>query len=249
MYWRRRLFVLGLAASLVFLIASLLTDGSDARSTETPVAAQAGAQVEASDTMTSSTTATTTAVTTPAAGRKARTQPTPTPTPTLAVPQGNCDAADISVTPVVDKAAVAGRDVTIALSLQTTESEACTWRVAPDRVTVKIARGDEEIWSTRHCRRVVPSQAVVVRRAVPTVVRMTWNARESAEGCRRATRWVRAGDYTIAAAALGGEPTVADFALASPTPETIYVTPKSESTKTAAPKTEAATPTARATGR
>lgn len=242
-YWRRRLFVLGLAGSLVFLVASLLTSGSDGKSLDTPVAQQAGAQVEASDTVTPSSTPSTAA-----AGKKGRKTPTSTPTPTLAAPEGTCDPADIVVTPAVDEPAVAGRDVTIALSLRTVESEACTWRVAPTSVTVKISRGGDEVWTSRHCRRAVPAQTVVVRRAVPTVIRLTWNARESEEGCR-ATNWVRSGDYTISAAALGGEPVVADVALASPTPETIYVTPKGESTKKSAPKKEPTRPTASATGR
>lgn len=221
-YWRRRLFVGTVAFSLVFVIARWLTGGSDGSSDETPTVEQAGAQVSATQTVTAGE-ATSTAPVSP--GAKA--------SPTLAAPEGICEASDVAVTPSVAKGAVAGGNVTLNLSLQTLTSEACTWQVSSSSVTVRIAKGGEEIWSTRQCAKAVPSQSVVVRRAVATIVTMTWNARESNQGCTSRTAWVLPGDFTIAAAALGGEPVEAAFSLVGPATRTVEVTPKPKPKPTA----------------
>lgn len=219
--------MLGLAATLVFIIASLLTGGSDGRSSETPTAAQAGAQVRPQV----ASTATPTADATRQARRPGRGARATVPAkPTLAAPTGVCDPADVLVAPRVARSATAGRDVALALVLRTVETEACTWRVSPRSVTVRIADGRKGVWSTRHCPRAVPRQDVVVRRAVGTAVRLTWNARESDDGCPRVTEWLLPGDYAITAAALGGEPSELAFTLASPAPETVHVTPSSRTT-------------------
>ncbi len=219
------MFVLGTAFALVFVIARWLTGGSDGASDDTPAAEQAGAQVQATGTVTAgepTATATTTASPT---GRKGASA-----TPTLAAPDGTCEPADVAVTPSVAKGAEAGGDVTLTLSLQTRESEACTWQVSRDSITVKISDGADQLWTTQQCPRAVPTESVVVRRAVATVVELTWDAKESAARCTQRTDWVWPGEYTIAAAALGGEPAEADFELVRPSARTVEVTPRSTAT-------------------
>ncbi|WP_408897888.1 hypothetical protein ACJ5H2_01990 [Nocardioides sp. R1-1] len=138
------------------------------------------------------------------------------------------------VTPSVAEGAVAGRDVPVTLSLQTRESEACTWQVSASTVVVKVVSDGDDVWTTRQCPQAVTDQAVVIRRAVPTTVQVVWHeARESTEGCTRRADWVLPGTFTVAAAALGGEPAQADFVLGAPAPETIQVTPKAPKTKKA----------------
>ncbi|HYG92909.1 MAG TPA: hypothetical protein VD859_04910 [Nocardioides sp.] len=217
-YWRRRAFALLLAGTLVFVIASWLGGGSDGSSTEAPVARQAAGE-PASQTVTVGERDRGKKQKAGRVGRDRELGPSFDPS-VLADPEGPCNASDIVVTPQVEDA-VAGRDVTIGLSLQTLESEACTWRVTPGRVALKISDGEDEIWTSRHCPQALPEEEVVVRRVVATVVEMTWHGRESDEGCPGNTDWVMDGDYTIAAAALGGEPRATEFDLASPTPETI----------------------------
>jgi len=234
-YWRRRVFVLGVAFAVVFVIARLLTAGSDASSDEPPAAEQAGGRVAAAGDATDAESTGATA----GAGSTGSTAPgTPVP-PALAEPQGECAAADVVVTPSVAEGAVAGRDVPITLTLQTREAEACTWQVGPDTVVVKVAQGTKDVWTTRQCPQAVPTQPVVVRRAVPTPVQIVWaEARESTEGCTRRAGWAEPGTFTVAAAALGGEPAQADFALGAPAPATVVVTPKAKHTEKAKkPKT------------
>lgn len=225
-YWRRRAFVLGLAFSLVFVIARWLGGSSDGASDETPAATQAGAEVAATGTVTAGET---TEASAPGSTSGSTGSGTPTE-PTLAAPEGVCAPEDVVVTPSVADPAEGGGDVTITLSLQSRESEACTWQVSRSTVAVKISRGAEEVWTTAHCPRAVPSQSVVVRRAVVTEVELTWNARESAAGCSARTDWVLPGELTIHASALGGEPASAEFTLRKPAAATVVVTPKASRT-------------------
>lgn len=226
-YWRRRLFVLTLGATLLFVIVSVLRGGSDGSSDEVPVAQQAGADVEPSQTVTVE----------PKDERRKRerrerrTGPTYGPTfdpDVLAAPDGYCKAADVLITPQVDEA-VAGRDVTIGLSLRSTGPAACLWRLSDERIVVRITRGGDEVWTTRECGEAIPERVVTVRDVVATVVEMTWTeAKESDPGCPGASDWLPAGHYSVAAATLGGEPGEADFELEEPTPET--VTPDADPT-------------------
>lgn len=228
-YWRRRFFVVAVAFSLVFVIARWLSGGSDAESTATPAAEQAGAQVSATQTVTVGEDATDGATEGADDPEDPQDKASAEETPALAAPEGTCDAADVVVTPSVAKGAVAGQDVTLALSLQTLESEACTWQVSRNSVTVRISQGSAEVWTTRQCPKVVPSESVVVRKAVATVVELTWpETRESNEGCTKRAGWALPGTFTIAAAALGGEPSEAEFTLVGPSKETVPEEPDQE---------------------
>jgi len=216
-YWRRRVFVLLLASTLVFVIASVLGGGSDGKDDDVPAAQQAGGEVEASQTIT---------VRDKRKGRKGRRNGGvvgPTYDPAVLVdPDGNCEPADIRITPRIE-AAVAGDPVTIGLSLQTIQAEACYFRIGPDKVTVKITKGGREVWTSRECPDPVPSESIVVRRVVATLVQMTWTpypqGRKGAE-CPGTDDWLLPGSFTATAAALGGEPAESDFVLTAPVSET-----------------------------
>jgi hypothetical protein len=208
-YWRRRFFVVALAVTLVFVIASLLRGGSDGDSDDVPAVQQAAAPGPVTETVT-------VGADEERSGKRRKKHDEPLP-----APEGECAASDVMLTPRVTDP-VRGDDVTISLSLQTVESPACTWRVSADTVTVRISDGDTEVWTTRHCPKVVPEEDVVVRNAVSTVVEVVWReTRLSDDGCPTKTDWADEGDYTIVAAALGGEPIETDFHLPNPTPETV----------------------------
>jgi hypothetical protein len=221
-YWRRRLFVLALAGALVFIVANVLGGGSDGSDGRAPVAEQAGADVDVPSVTLSAT---------GRAGRHARhvrVSYGPTFDPSvLAQPSGPCSPDEVSVTPRVDRA-VAGRDVTIGLSLRSTGPAACTWHLSGDRVLVRISGGGEQVWTSQECPGAVPERDVVVRDVVATVVPMTWNAKKSDERCHEGTAWVGAGRYTVAAAALGGEPVQQGFDLTAPAAPTVTDTPNAQ---------------------
>ncbi len=236
-YWTRRIFVLGTALLLVFGIARLLGNGSDA-------ADSGAARLTADTTSTSPTVDTsTTPSETAKPGRKNKKTQEPDPTPTLAAPTGTCSGADVAVTPQV-KSAVGGRPVLIVLQLRTMVSEACTWRVAPDSLAVSITSGSDDIWSSRECRKAIPVREVVVRKAVTTNIGVTWSAKRSDETCSRFADWAGTGWYHVTAAALGGEPSDLQFELVKPTPATITrtITPSPTATASGRPVTPSNSP-------
>lgn len=209
-YWRRRLVVLGLGLVLVIVLVRLLGGGGDDGKPQGEQATQVSG--DSTDG--------------PSDQPTKRTKPkkpkktTEPQEPVLAQPDGPCADSDILITPTVDQA-VAGRPVTVTLQLRTASSPACTWRVSPTHVAVKITSGDDRIWTSGECPKAIPTQDVVVRQDVTTFVDVPWKARRSAPGCPIPTDWALAGTYHVHAAALGGEPADATFQLEPPSPQVI----------------------------
>jgi hypothetical protein len=220
-YWTRRVMVLGTAVLLVFGIARVLGAGSDASSE--PEAREQARPVAAAPTTTFTLPASPTA--TESGSRRVEKKKEALP---LAEPEGTCADEDVAVTPTVDHP-VAGRDVRIVLELRTIVSEACTWEVSPDSLTLKITSGSDEIWTSRHCPRAVPHEEVTLRREDSTRVEVIWDeAKRSDEECSQQTKWALPGWYHVAAAALAGEPSDLQFELERPEREHV--------TKTVEPK-------------
>jgi hypothetical protein len=235
-YWVRRMLVLGTATLLVVAITHLLGGGSDATSDP-----ERAAQV-AADTSASTTASVTDLPTAAASSRKPGKRATRSQEPVLAQPQGPCVNEDVAITPLV-KEAVAGDDVRIVLQLRTLTSDACTWRVSPDSVTVNITSGKDDIWTSRECRRAIAPQDVVVRKAVTTDVAVVWKqAKRSDEGCTARTDWAYPGWYHVTAAALGGEPSDVQFELTAPVAATVTKTAKPKNSPSHSPSGRPVTP-------
>lgn len=197
-YWRRRAVALLVLAGLVFglvkvvdLAATLVFGGSDQT---------AGA------------------VATDTSGDQASPSPTPKPSPSPSpTAPGPCDPEDIAVTPQV-RTAVAGPrgDIAFLLRVRTLSASACTWRVSPESLIVKISSGGDAIWSSQQCPKSITIQEMVLRRDVATTIRLPWNGRRSAPDCPRDTAFALPGYYHLVAAALAGEPTDRQFELVAP---------------------------------
>jgi len=217
--------VLGTAVLLVFGIARVLGSGSDGSSK--PEAREQARQVAAEPAPTTTFALPESSPTATEAGKRRPESRKPEP---LAEPEGTCDEEDVAVTPNV-KNPVAGRDVRIVLELRTILSEACTWEVSPEAVTLKITSGDDEIWTSRHCPRAIPDDEVTLRRDHTTRVDVTWDARRSDEECSKLTKWALPGWYHVAAAALAGEPSDVQFELERPTAPVVTRSPEPEQDK------------------
>jgi hypothetical protein len=235
-YWVRRVMVLGTALLLVFAIARLLGNGSDASS-----GTDDAARLSADSSSSAPTDDLTITLSTPPATSKSTKKAKPTKAattseaPVLAPPEGTCEGSDIAVTPKV-QSAVAGRDVLVVLQVRTIESPACTWRVAPDSLTVAITSGSDAIWNSRSCPRAIPRRDVVVRKDVTTNVGIVWKqAKRSDAECSPRTSWAEPGWYHVTAAALGGEPSDLQFELTTPTAATITVTTTPKQSPTQSP--------------
>jgi hypothetical protein len=225
-YWTRRLLVLGVPLLVVVVLARVLGGSSDGKDDTTGTAAQAGAAVET--TSQAPVTGPTAGVRTGKKGRKKRQQEVAPPEPVLAEPSGPCTDADIVATPAI-VSAPGGSDVPIMVNLRTAVTEACTWQVSPQTLTLTVTSGSDFIWSTRECPAAIAAQDVVVRQAVDTPVVVTWaEGKRSDETCSGRTDWALPGFYHVEAAALGGEATDVQFELTPATPAVI--------TKTAEPQ-------------
>ncbi|CAN5309287.1 hypothetical protein BH09ACT12_BH09ACT12_18670 [soil metagenome] len=223
-YWRRRLFVVGVLVALFLIVVNAVNGGSDPGG-EVQATTASGEQVDPTQTPSAEPTTepdTGTKGKKGHGGKKATTSETPAPTvvlptaPVLAEPEGECADDDVAVTPTV-RNAVAGESATIVLQLRTIEAEACTWQVSADTLAVKISVGDDEVWASRECPGQLPERAVVVRQAVSSTYELRWNTRRSDTGCPGLTDYAAAGDYRVTAASYGGEPADLVFALVSPT--------------------------------
>ncbi len=220
-YWRRRLVALVLVGAVVFVLVRLLggAGGDGPRGDASPaVARQAAAEPSPTAAPADGPAAESAS---PQEEKSAgnggsRAPETPTPTP-LAEPSGECSDADLVVTPVVPEA-VLGQEIPIVLQLRSTLTPACTWPVSADHVTVKITADGDDVWSSLDCPGVIPVREVVVRSEVTTTVGLVWRGKHSDETCSRLTEWVTPGTYQIYAAALGGEPTEAEFELSALAP-------------------------------
>jgi hypothetical protein len=212
-YWVRRLIVLGLALALTAGIGRLLTMSSDASSPQA-TARQAAATPTTTG---ASTTAPVDDTKKHKRKKKKRVEATPVAptTPVLAAPSGPCSSSDIIAAPVVTEA-VAGSQILVTLELRTRVTEACTWTVSPETLTMKITSGRDDIWSSRQCPEAVPTRDVVVRRDVGTKVGVRWSGRRSDDACSALTEWALPGWYHAVAAALAGEPTDLQFELVTP---------------------------------
>lgn len=219
-YWTRRLLVFAMALFLVLGIAKLLTIGSDGSSDAPPRATQVAADPTGTNDPSLPVSSATGKKHKPGKGKKT------TEAPVLADPDGPCADEDIAVSPEV-KHPVAGPrgDVVIVLHLRTLEAAACTWRVSPSTLTLKISSGKDDIWSSRQCPRAVPTKDVVVRQAVDTKFKITWSGLRSNEECSTLKSWALPGYYHVTVAALAGEPADEQFELVAPSPEVITTTP------------------------
>lgn len=157
--------------------------------------------------------------------RRKRTR-TPLPEPT-----GPCEVSDVVVTPEVVGAAHAGSPVTIRLDVTTVETPACTYRVSPGTVAVKLVSGTDRIWSSQDCPAAVPEVDVIARQEVPGVAEVQWHGQRSDSRCTRTTPWALAGWYHVQAAALGAEPASVQFELLPAVAPTITPEPEPEKGK------------------
>lgn len=235
-YWRRRLFTIGLVLALALIGVNLVRGGSEpvagvrastasATSDEADGAASVGPSASA-------TTKTGKGKRKRKKAAAAAVQPSvvlPT-APVLVEPDGECADDDVMITPTVQDA-VAGRSATIVLKLRTRTAAACTWAVSADTLAVKVSVGTDEVWASRHCPAQVPERTVVVRQAVTSTYEMRWNTRRSDDECPGLTEYAAPGEYRVSAAPLGGDADFVIFELVLPPTPTPAPTPAPEPEK------------------
>jgi len=223
-YWTRRAIVLVVALLLVFVVGKVLGGGSDGKGDGDAKAEAASGEVSETE---ASESGTGNDVATPAKGKKAA-KAAKEP---LAAADGECDPADITITPALRTVA---NDGEIDFKVAVTGAEpACTWTFSQQTVALKISSGSDEVWSSQQCRAMLPTRDLVVRSAVERNVSLTWDGRRSDDGCTTRRGWAQPGYYHAVTAALGGDPTDVQFRITRPPTEVVTVTPKPKPTKKA----------------
>ncbi len=233
-YWVRRSLVLAVALGLVFGIAQLLggvgsgSSGETARVVGAEAASSSTAAVPvATDDAEPQASGTKRAEKDQASKSKKARKPKKTKTP-LPEPTGPCRASDIVATPKVKGTAYAGNPVRFRIRLTTLETPACTWRVTPATLAVKLVSGSDRIWSSQDCPRAIPEVDVIVRQEKAAKVDVTWRGQRSDSTCSRTTSWAQPGWYHVQSAAFGAEPADLQFELHTPVAQTITPKPKPE---------------------
>jgi hypothetical protein len=141
----------------------------------------------------------------------------------LVMPDGECQADEVSVLPSVPHP-YGGQKITIMLELQGIQP-ACTFKVSPESLVVKIASGKDRIWSSQDCPAAIPAREVVVRSAQPVVVPITWSGRRSDENCPGQLAWALPGFYHVYAAAYGSTPADVQFEVTQSPTRVVTKTP------------------------
>lgn len=256
-YWRRRALVIALALLVVVGLGGWLTRGGDAseapaastgdsaslvstvgeaaRSAATP---QGGADSKGSGGAASQG-SNKKAASKKAANKKADagTKDAPQVTQPTEEPRGECLPSDVVVEPqVADQPA--GTDIAVELLVGTEASEACLWAASEETLTLKITSGRDNIWFSSQCPQALPERSMVLRPDKERVVRMSWDARRSDEGCTRQRLWSLPGTYHLEAAALGGDPAQERFMLETPQPKSISPKPTSQKSTSKKPDAE-----------
>lgn len=249
-YWRRRLVALSVAVALVVVIAKLLGHGSGGSAAvqvaqNGPASAAVGTSTAPAPSLSAST---------PAVPRPTRTAPASTaPTSAPAVPAGDCQPADVVITPSVSEAAV-GEPVTIDLAVRTRTEPACYWRMSASTLQVKVAARDGLVWSTVDCHQAIHAQELTLTNTASARATLTWAGHSSDRTCSSHAPWATEGSYTVTAVALGGTPSSATFQLGAPT-VVVTVTPKPLTTlgptasATASPKASGTASSGKASGK
>jgi len=157
----------------------------------------------------------------------------------LAMPDGECQADEVSVLPSVPHP-YGGQKILIVLQLQGIQP-ACTFKVSPESLVVKIASGKDRIWSSQDCPTAITEREVVVRSAQQVAVPVVWSGRRSDDNCPGQLAWALPGFYHVYAAAYGSTPADVQFEVTQSPTRVVTQTPrphaKASTSATPAPST------------
>lgn len=233
-YWTRRALVLGVALLLVFGVGKLLGGtGRDAPGAALKASTSSAQQKEQSGSSV-------------AVGPVAPSmRPQLKAKVPLLPPSGDCLADEVSVLPSVPRA-WAGTPIVIRLQLEGTQPS-CTFAVSPETLVVKIASGNDRIWSSQDCPRSIPKTSVVVRSGQTVEVPVTWSGRRSDEQCTSQPDWALPGFYHVFAAAFGSTPGDVQFEVTRPATRVVTRTPRPRPRPSASTSPRSSTPSRHST--
>ncbi|MGW5190917.1 hypothetical protein ACWEOO_16825 [Kribbella sp. NPDC004138] len=198
-YWFRRGLVLAVVVVLVILISRLFAGGGD----DTKNAASSDPQPNPTGAAPVST-----PTPTPSTGQSTgqstgsgTTTASPTPKPTKTTPRGDqpCEGSDLTVAALpANRKIVSGSVLNFVVQLNPVD-EGCKATVNADKLTVTVTSGQDLIWSTTQCDKVIQTATLVVAKGKQAAVTVPWNGRRSRPGCLPGQPVAKPGTYVVKA--------------------------------------------------
>lgn len=194
-YWVRRALVLVVLVVLTVVLLKLLGGGG-----EDPKNSAATAP-EPSPTATSTTGSSPTS--TPSRGRGDNEPDGPTK-----AKDTTCDGTEVRITVLPAARQIApGAALNLEVSLSAVRDQ-CTAKIDATQLSLTIMSGNDRIWSTTHCRQLIPQATLVLAKGKESSSTVVWNGRRSRPGCLPGQPTAKAGTY-VAQAAYDGRASVA----------------------------------------
>ncbi|MFD3402711.1 hypothetical protein ACFWUU_18645 [Kribbella sp. NPDC058693] len=186
-YWFRRGLVLAVVVVLVFLISRLFSGAGDAQNTAAtdPQPNPSGAPPASAPSTSSSTTP----------------SRTPTPKPTKTTPPADlaCKGSDVRIDALPgNRKIVSGSVLNFVVQLAPVDDE-CKATISNDKLTVTVTSGNDLIWSTSQCSKVIQTAMLVVAKGKQAAVTVPWNGRRSGPGCLPGQPVAKPGTYVVKA--------------------------------------------------
>ncbi|WP_432883081.1 hypothetical protein ACQPYH_40915 [Kribbella sp. CA-245084] len=186
-YWFRRGLVLAVVVVLVFLISRLFSGDGDAQNTAAtdPQPNPSGAPPASAPSTSSSTTP----------------SRTPTPKPTKTTPPADlaCKGSDVRIDALPgNRKIVSGSVLNFVVQLSPVDDE-CKAAISNDKLTVTVTSGNDLIWSTSQCSKVIQSATLVVAKSKQAAFTVPWNGHRSGPGCLPGQPVAKPGTYVVKA--------------------------------------------------
>jgi hypothetical protein len=210
-YWRRRVIALaagiGVVGLIVWTVNGALGPGTARPSANVNHLAGQATLHPAVTTPSPTGTPSATAAGTPTAAGTAHGTPTGAPASKRAGPapaaggSGACRSADIVLSLSAAQYSYPAHALPqFEINVVSTASRACTFDVGARNTQLLIrAGGQAKVWDSADCLRPPGRQVTRLARGVPAVVRITWDRKTSAPGCRLPRKMARPGTYTATA--------------------------------------------------
>ncbi len=191
-YWRRRVYVLAAGIAAVGLVAWSCSDSGDKKST---------AQVRNAAAAMSPTAAPTPRGPIPTATVTVTVSPSVAP-PEVRRSGDRCDDGTVVLGLTPTGTVFTGKQhPRFGLSAVNTGRRRCTFDVGPKALQIRIASGNDRVWSSAQCLTGSGSSLQMLRRGVPYLATVDWD-RKRCDGTSRA----QPGTYVISASANGTKP-------------------------------------------
>jgi hypothetical protein len=110
-----------------------------------------------------------------------------------------CTGSDVKIDVVpAGRSLAPGAQLSLAIQLSAVGNE-CKATVDPDRLSVTITSGNDQIWSTTHCAQAIPRATLVLAKGKQSTTTVLWNGRRSGPGCLPGQPQAKPGTYVAKA--------------------------------------------------